>query len=70
MKHVDWIRDTGNTLTTKSGQTVRVLELRHQKDDSVLSAWAKHFRNHYCSDDEIDSLIQGTKYSEAKSEWN
>ena len=31
-------------------------EFHHEKDEAVLSGWAKHFRNHYCLDTEIDFL--------------
>lgn len=41
------------------------MELRHAKDDAVLSDWAKHFRNQYCRDDQIDDLCKGTKLSRA-----
>jgi len=34
--------------------------------NAVLSAWAKHFRNHYCLDEEIDYLRQGYGYSRAE----
>ena len=42
------------------------MELRHAKDDAVLSAWAKHFRNQYCHDDQIDDLCRGTRLTRAE----
>lgn len=63
--HTSWLKDTGTRLTANSGQTVEIWELQHQNDQTILSAWAKHFRNHYCFDTEIDSLINGTGYSRA-----
>jgi len=33
-----------------------VWEFRHQDDEEVLSSWAKHFRNHYCQDSDIEFL--------------
>ncbi len=66
MKHIDWLIDTKQTLQTADGKTINVFEFHHQQDDSVLSAWAKHFRNHYCLDSEIDSLRKGTSYSRAE----
>jgi hypothetical protein len=39
------------------------LELQYNNDHKILSAWAKHFRNHYCRDDEIDNLRKGTGLS-------
>jgi len=43
-------------MKTADGKTIEVWELQHTTDDTVLSAWAKHFRNHYCSDSDIDFL--------------
>ena len=55
-KHIKWLVDTGQRLKTSDGKDVAVWEFRHQTDDAVLSAWAKHFRNHYCLDLEIDFM--------------
>lgn len=64
--HIDWLVDTGKTVTTTSGNAVRIFELRHQTDPAVLSAWAKRFRHHYCRDDQLDSLRKGTGHSRAE----
>lgn len=58
--HLEWLVDTGERLKTADGREVEVWEFRHQDDDDVLSAWAKHFRNHYCLDTEID-LMRGKR---------
>jgi hypothetical protein len=63
-KHIKWLKTVG-TLTTTDGHSVKVLELVHHRDDNVLSEWAKHFRNHYCLDTELDVLRKGTKHSRA-----
>ena len=55
-EHTKWLVDTGERLKTADGKKVEVWEFRHEKDEAVLSAWAKHFRNHYCLDAEIDFL--------------
>ncbi len=55
-EHIKWFVDTGVRLNTADGKEIAVWEFRHKKDEAVLSAWAKHFRNHYCLDTEIDSL--------------
>ncbi len=62
-EHVDWLVDTGQRLTTAGGEKVQVWEFRHKHDDAILSSWAKHLRNHYCLDTEIDSLRKGPAYS-------
>ena len=59
-KHIKWLVDTGERLTTPDGKTVEVWELRHQNNGEILSAWAKHFRNHYCRDCDID-FMRGKK---------
>ena len=62
-EHTKWLVDTGRRLKTVDGKEVKVLEFRHEKDEAVLSAWAKHFRNHYCFDTEIDYWRRGYKCS-------
>jgi Cap4 SAVED domain len=51
---------------TADGKSIEVWEFRHQNDSRVLSAWAKHFRNHYCFDSEIDYFRKGYRYSRAE----
>lgn len=55
-KHTKWLVDTGKRPKTTDGKEVEVWEFQHLDDEKVLSAWAKHFRNHYCLDTEIDFL--------------
>ena len=62
-EHIKWLVDTGERISTVDGKKVKVLELCHKKDEVVLSAWARHFRNHYCLDSEIDYWRRGYKYS-------
>src|SRR3990170_880093 len=61
--HLKWLKNTGEKLKTADGKTVEVWEFCFDNDDSVLSAWAGHFRNHYCLDTEIDYYRRGSKYS-------
>jgi hypothetical protein len=53
-EHIKWLVDTGERLKTADGKEVEVWEFCHENDEAVLSAWARHFRNHYCFDSEID----------------
>jgi hypothetical protein len=64
-KHVKWFVNTGERLKTDAGNKVEVWEFRYQNDDKVLSAWAKHFRNHYCLDTQIDYWRKGIGCSRA-----
>ncbi|MCK6606307.1 MAG: DUF1837 domain-containing protein, partial [Ignavibacteriaceae bacterium] len=54
--HTKWLINTGELLKTADGKDIQVWEFRHEQDNKVLSAWAKHFRNHYCLDTDIDFL--------------
>ena len=62
-EHSKWLVDTGQRLHTADGKEVHIWDFRHEKDEFVLSAWSKHFRNHYCFDSEIDYWRKGYKYS-------
>ena len=64
--HLNWLIDTGQKLKTTDNKTVSVLEFRHQNDGDILSEWAKHFRNHYCEDTDLDILRKGTPYTRAQ----
>lgn len=64
--HVEWLVDTGQRLATSDGKEVAVWEFRHDEDEEKLSAWAKHFRNQYCLDSDIDYLRRGYGYSRAE----
>ncbi len=48
--HLKWLRDTGERLRTADDKVIEIWEFQYTQDDVVLSAWAKHFRNHYCLD--------------------
>lgn len=55
-EHTKWFIDTGERLKSADGKEIQIWEFCHAQDESILSAWAKHFRNHYCLDNEIDFL--------------
>ena len=64
--HLHWLIDTGERLKTVDGKTVQVFEFCCTNDDATMSAWARHFRNHYCLDCDIDLLRTGTPHSRAE----
>ncbi len=61
--HLQWLTKTNEDLHTSDGKAIEVFEFRCNHDETIMSAWAKHFRNHYCSDNEIDVLRSGTPFS-------
>ncbi|NNB94283.1 DUF1837 domain-containing protein [Corallococcus exiguus] len=63
---VKWLFDTGEKLRGANGCEISIWELRHESDDRVLSDWARHFRGHYCADNKIDILRDGTGHSRSE----
>jgi hypothetical protein len=56
-KHLEWLEDTGEKILTACNRPVPVYKLNHNIfDDKIMSDWARHFRNHYCSDNELKLL--------------
>ena len=54
--HLTWLKKI-NTYKSACGRPIPVYKLDHNALDSVImSAWAKHFRNHYCQDEELEFL--------------
>lgn len=54
--HLAWLEQT-DTYTSACGLPIPAFTLNHAAmNESVMSAWAKHFRNHYCRDDQLESL--------------
>lgn len=64
--HIDWLVDTGERLKSADGVEVEVWELQYGDDPAVLSAWAKHFREHYCDDAMLKKLVAGTGETNAQ----
>ncbi|MEX2580541.1 MAG: Hachiman antiphage defense system protein HamA [Verrucomicrobiales bacterium] len=64
-RHIQWLKNTGESVQTADGKDVEIFEFEHQEDEEVLTAWARHFRNHYCHDSQIDALARGTGDSKA-----
>ncbi len=64
--HLDWLVNTGKTITTSDGHIIELWELQHVADPAVLSPWAKHFREHYCSDEMLKKLVKGTGLTNAQ----
>lgn len=62
--HIGWLKKTG-TITTAEGQIVEVWDLDHKTDNAVLSEWARHFRQHYCKDEDLADAIEGTIHTNA-----
>lgn len=65
--HLKWLEDTGTILVTECGKEIPILKFSNDVSDfHAMTAWATHFRNHYCSDAQIDFLKNPSK---SKSEY-
>lgn len=61
---MQWLKARQAVVTTACGATVPIYDFAHVlSDDVVMTAWAKHFRNHYCDDDNIDYFRSGPDLS-------
>jgi hypothetical protein len=58
--HLSWLRDTDERQTTSCGREIEIWALTPEDDEAVLSAWARHFRQHYVSDEELPAMVDGT----------
>lgn len=57
--HINWLVKV-EPIKTSTGSTIDIYELRQTNNEEILSKWARHFRNHYCLDEQIDILRSGT----------
>jgi len=56
-QHIQWFHETGEIIETQCGKQAKVLSFVHDvNNQQAMSAWAKHFRNHYCADGQIEVL--------------
>jgi Cap4 SAVED domain len=58
--HISWLQDTGERKNTACGREIEIWALTPQEDGAILSAWARHFRQHYISDEELPAMVDGT----------
>lgn len=61
----EWlVEEKKENITTADGKPIKVFSFNYDSSDAeTMSAWAKHFRNHYCPDEKIDFLRKGTGLS-------
>jgi hypothetical protein len=63
--HLSLLTKCAETLITSDGCKVDIWELSATLTSVHLTKWASNFRQHYCSDAEIDDLRDGTGLSRA-----
>lgn len=56
-QHIGWLEDTGGHITLSCGARAPIYRFNHDANNqAVMQAWARHFRNHYCSDLNLTTL--------------
>ncbi|MZI94839.1 DUF1837 domain-containing protein [Vibrio sp. CAIM 722] len=56
-KHLKWLIDTGTVITTACGKQAKIYRFDYDvNDQATMKEWARHFRNHYCLDSDIEFL--------------
>ncbi len=64
--HLKCLSKCSRPLKSFDGRCIDVWELSIVSNAAFLSSWASNFRQHYCSDAEIDGLRDGTGLSRAE----
>jgi len=64
--HVSWLHDTGERLITSCGREIEIWALAPEEDKAILSAWARHFRQHYIYDEDLPAMVEGTGLSNSE----
>lgn len=65
-QHLDWLIDTGERHASACGREIEIWALHPQEDEGIVSAWAKHFRQHYISDADLPIMVDGTGLTNAE----
>lgn len=62
-KIIQKILKPNSPIKASNNKDASIIEIAIPSDEQTISEWAKHFRNQYCDDNELEELIQGTKKS-------
>ncbi|GKW47020.1 Hachiman antiphage defense system protein HamA [Planococcus sp. NCCP-2050] len=61
--HLSWLKKIETEYRTNDGKLIELYDFSHEEDEDVLREWARHFKQQYCLEDEIDLLREGTGLS-------
>lgn len=67
--HIQQLKLNKGSFSTPNGKLVDVRQLIVPTDEKLISDWAKHFREQYCSDNELNELIEGTDYENNRGRY-
>ena len=63
--HVAWPEDVGQFIETVDGREAEIWVLHYIDNPAILLAWATHYRQHYCRDEDLPDLVADTGSSNA-----
>lgn len=67
MDHLRWMEEITPQLSSSEGHEIKQFAFLYDiSNEAVLNRWADHLRNHYCSDSDIEYLIDGMGISKKK----
>lgn len=66
LEYLKWIKKVGIQKTVDN-KNVDIFEFQYEYDDTIMNRWAKHFRQQYCSDADLDEESEANGLS--KSEY-
>lgn len=61
-KHIEWL-ECSDEINLSDGNIIKVYKFDYDLSDDTMNEWANYFRNHYCLDNEIDFMREGTGLS-------
>ncbi len=68
-KHIKQLKKSNRKYKTQNGKNIDVFEIVIPENESLILSWAKHFREQYCNDNELDELVNGTEYKNDKGKY-
>lgn len=61
-KHIEWL-ECSDEINLSDGNIIKVYKFDYDISDDTMNEWANYYRNHYCLDNEIDFMREGTGLS-------
>jgi hypothetical protein len=68
MAGVSWIGQSPRSTSSRrrARREIEIWALDHKEDETVLPAWARYFRQHYISDEDLPAMVDGLDLSRAE----
>lgn len=64
LEYLKWIKKIG-VEETCNNKNVGIFEFKYEYDDTIMNRWAKHFRQQYCSDNDLNEESEANGLSKS-----